>query len=684
MDNRLEQRRPVLKGNAVAKRATALALIMGFAAGTHALAQTAEDGADDATTVVATEGGATALDRLEVTGGGEGNPTPGVESIAITTEDLERVDPSDLQDVFRGQPSVKVGSSLAISQKIYVQGVEENALAVTIDGARQNNKVFHHNATTYIDPELLKAARVDPGVAPADAGPGALGGSVAFETKDVADLLEPGKAFGGSLTSSYETNGETFSTSGTAYGAIDGFEVLGYLKFADGDEFEAGNNETIPGSAVSVLSGLGKAAYEAESGDRFELSYEQVNDDGVRPNRADFIRPGLPNVIYDLTRQNVVFTYTDETPTGMWDPRILLAYGVTEVSADPSGDSSVGTTDTINGKFENNFALGLGDVVAGVDFYSDEALYEGDSGDFSEQANNIGAYTQARLDLTDRARLSVGGRADFQQFEGTNGYEEDNAGVSGNISGEYDITDILTASAGYSHVWGGIALGENYLFPPNRFGEILTEIDYADGLEPVTSDNLTAGLKADFGNGFTLGGRVFRSDIDNARVLLRVGEPTQRDIVTQGYELSAGYEWGAGFVRVGFADIDSEIDGRPADSDFGRYLTTPVGQIFTVGAAHTFDQWGVTVGADAEFGLEYTDTFNGDTDTRGEPLPAYEVVNAHVEYQPQQFDHITLRAEVKNLFDENYADRATYGQEYGVSPLLEPGRSFKLSATARF
>jgi hemoglobin/transferrin/lactoferrin receptor protein len=685
MTIRLEQNRPVHSGRAAARRATALALVMSMAAAGEAAAQTVAGDTETETVVTTTEGDSTVLDRLEVQGGGEASPTPGVESIAVTTEDLERVQPSDLQDVFRSQPSVKVGSSLAISQKIYVQGVEENALSVTIDGARQNNKVFHHNATTYIDPELLKAARVDPGVAPADAGPGALGGSVVFETKDVADLLEPGKAFGGSLTSSYETNGDTFSTSGTAYGAIDGFEVLGYLKFADGDEFESGDGQTIPGSAASVLSGLGKVAYEAESGDRFEFSYEQVNDDGVRPNRADFlIGGGRPNVIYDLTRQNAVFTYTDETPTGMWDPTVLLAYGVTEVSADPSGDSSVGTTDTINGKFENNFALGLGDVVAGIDFYSDEALYEGDSGNFSEQANNIGAYTQARLDLTDRARLSVGGRADLQQFEGTNGYEEDNAGLSGNISGEYDITDILTASAGYSHVWGGIALAENYLLPPGRGGVVLSELDYADGLEPVTSDNLTAGLSADFGNGFTLGGRVFRTDIDDARVLLRETEPFQRHIVTQGYELAAGYEWGAGFVRVGFADIDSEIDGRPADSDIGRYLTTPVGQIFTVSAAHTFEQWGVTVGADAEFGLEYADTYNNDTGTRGEPLPAYEVVNAHIEYQPQQFDHITLRAEVKNLFDENYADRATYGQEYGVSPLLEPGRSFKLSATARF
>jgi hemoglobin/transferrin/lactoferrin receptor protein len=660
------------QGRSGRARLLAASVFSGLGLVTTALPAVAQDEA--ATPLEAT----TELERLEIVGSGEVNTTPGVETIAITTEDLERLNPSDLQDVFRSQPSVKVGSSLAISQKIYVQGVEENALAVSIDGGRQNNKVFHHNATTYIDPELLKAARVDPGVAPADAGPGALGGSIAFETKDVADLLEPGKAFGGSISSSFETNGETFSTSGTIYGAVDGFEALGYLKFAEGDDFEAGNGREIPGSAASLLSGLGKVAYHAESGDRFELSYENVNDDGLRPNRADFlIGRGRPDIVYDLMRQNIVFTYTDETPVGLWDPKLVLAYGVTEVSADPSGDNSVGTTDTLNGKFENNFALSLGDVVTGVDFYVDEAQYEGLSGNLSEQASNVGAYTQARLDLSDRAHLSLGGRADFQQFEGTNGYEEDNAGLSGNISGEFDITDVLTASAGYSHVWGGIALAENYLLDT-------ATLDYADGLTPVTSNNFTTGLKADFGNGLFLGGRLFRSDIDDARVIIRAAEPFQRDIVTQGYEISAGYEWGAGFVRVGFADIDTEIDGRPADSDIGRYLTTPVGQIFTISAAHTFDQWGVTVGADAEIGLKYSDTFNNDLGIVGEPLPAYEVVNAFVEYRPEQFDHLTLRAEVKNLFDETYADRATYGQDYGVSALLEPGRSFRFTATARF
>ena len=87
-----------------------------------------------------------------------------------------------------------------------------------------------------------------------------------------------------------------------------------------------------------------------------------------------------------------------------------------------------------------------------------------------------------------------------------------------------------------------------------------------------------------------------------------------------------------------------------------------------------------TAGADAEIALDYDDVAAG-----SKPLQGYEVFNAFVEYVPPQRPNLTLRAELKNIFDETYSDRATYGQEFGnVTPLYEPGRSFILTARATF
>jgi hemoglobin/transferrin/lactoferrin receptor protein len=611
------------------------------------------------------------LDRIDVTARGNAGMEPSV--IEITEEDIERKQPKDLQDLYADEPGVSVGSSIPISQKVYVHGVEETNLAVTIDGGRQNNKIFHHNATNLIDPNLLKAVSIDAGVAPADAGPGALGGAIAYETKDARDLLEPGQRFGGLVKASFETNGGTFGPALAAYGIEGGFEYLGFLNYAKGGDYTAGNGQEVDGTAADLLSGLGKVAFQAESGDRFELSYERVRDDAMRPFRANIGNVGKPepNRRYNLTRQNTVFTYTDETPEGWWDPKLVLAYGVTDLDiVEPYG--SVGTTGSFNGKMENRFALDIGSITAGIDFYNDRARYRDQDYSVAERATNLGTYAQARLEPWDRTRLSFGARADHQWFKGTEGSDFDNGGFSANVSGEYDVTEWLIAKAGYSHVWGGIPLAENFIANPKW--------DYGSGPVPMTSDNYVVGLAAHY-QGFTAEGSLFRTDIHDARTPVWKDALLKRDFQSQGFEIGVGYDWGNGIARVKYASIDATIDDHIADTYLGNYLGTPIGDIITFQIAHSFVDHGLTVGGDVQFVLEHDDTIA----VEGKALPGYEVANLFVEYVPPSLPNLTLRGEINNLFDATYADRATYGQEFvGVIPLLEPGRSFRLVATTRF
>ncbi|MBD9640304.1 TonB-dependent receptor [Ensifer sp. ENS07] len=627
--------------------------------------------------------GATVLDPISAFGAGP----LGAGEIVISSEDLKRKNPANIADVFSGEPGISVGSSLPMSQKVYVHGIEETSLAVTMDGGRQNNKVFHHNGTNLIDPGLLKAVNVDAGVAPADAGPGALAGAIAYETIDARDLLD-GDGFGGFVTSSYNFNSDTVTTGISAYGMRDGLEFLGYFNFGNGNDFTAGNGQDVEGTSTDVLSGLGKLAYEFDSGDRFEISHDRIRDDAPRPFRANigFIDgrpPWEPRVRdYTLDRQNTVFTYTDSTPEGWWDPTLMLAYSRTEVEIpiilpprlNIPPYPATGTTSSFNGKFENKFSFDMGSVIAGVDFYDDKADLDDMFDASTEKARNVGIYAQARLEPWERTRLSFGARGDTQQFTGTTGEEWNNSGLSGNISGEYDlIEDLLTAKAGYSHVWAGIPLAENFIMNPNW--------NYGSGPKPVTADNYILGLEANY-NDFTVEGSVFQTDIDDARTpryaVTRGIEA--HDVRSRGFEIGAGYSWGDGFFKVKYANIDVEIDGKPADSDLGTYLAAPAGQIITLQAVHTLTDWGVTFGADAEIALDYDDVADG-----SKPFEGYQVFNAFVEYVPPERPNLLLRAELKNIFDETYSDRATYGQEFGtVTPLYEPGRSFILTAKATF
>lgn len=639
--------------------------------------------------------GSTVLKPIQVHG--TGTSGDGIGEVSVTAEDLERANPTNIADVFRAEPGIAVGSSLPASQKVYVHGVEETNLAVSIDGSRQNNKVFHHSATNLIDPSLLKAVDVDAGIAPADAGPGALAGAINYETKDVRDLLTE-DGFGGSVTSSYNFNSHTLTTGASVYGMQDGFEMLGAFSFGRGDEFTAGNGDLVNGTATDFLSGLGKVAYESDSGDRVELSHERVHDAAARPFRANvgFIdgRPAWePRVRdYRLDRQNTVFTYTDSTPEGWWDPKLVLAYSRNTVDTlgyacpgrgctVPVTYPTIGETDSFNGRFENKFDVGMGSITAGVDFYNDSVNLDAESVALAfsdsarEKASNVGIYAQARLEPWERTRLSFGGRADHQWFTGVDDSDWSNSGLSGNISGEYDITDFLTAKAGYAHSWGGIPLAESFIMNPAW--------TYGDGPEPVSADNYLIGLEAKYA-GFTVEGSLFRTDIEDARIAryspAATGGLIARDLESRGFEIGAGYAWLDGYIKVKYAHIDVDVDGAPADSDTGNYLAAPVGDIITITGAHTFEDWGLTIGGDIEIAPEY-DRVAANTPA----YKAYEVVNIFAEYKPASLSHFTFRADVKNLFDETYAERATYGQEFGtVTPLYEAGRTFLLTAKATF
>lgn len=633
----------------------------------------------------ASDGGdGTVVDTIVVQGQSVGQGDVG--ETVIGSKELERINPTSIADVFREQAGVQVGSSLPMSQKVYVHGVEETNLAVTIDGARQNNKVFHHNATNLIDPSILKAVDVDSGIAPADAGPGALAGSINYETRDARDLLIDGQSFGGFVTSTYNFNSDTAVTGLSAYGEKDGFDFLGYFTFGKGNDFHGGNGNVVDGTETNLLSGLGKVGYEFDSGDRFEISHDRLVDDAPRPYRANagfvVVRPWEPRIRdYRLERQNTVFTYTDETPEGWWDPTVQLAYGSTEVKVGIYGPpgylyDDTGKTSTFNGKFENKFSFDIGNVVAGFDFYSDRAKLDDPSDAGREKAHNVGAYAQARLEPWDRTRLSFGARADQQWFTGTNNAEFSNGGISANISGEYDLTDIFTAKAGFSRVWAGVPLAENFILNPRwNYG--------ANGPEPVTANNYMVGLEANY-DGFTAEASLFRTDIDNARVpiynLATAGALNHRNLTSKGFEIGAGYEWTSSYIKVKYAHIDVDVNGSPADSDSGNYLASPVGDIVTITAAHTFEQWNLTVGGDIEIAPEYDHVVAGNA-----PYKAYEVVNLFTEWKPEQLQNFTFRAEIKNLFDKSYSDRATYGQEFGnVTPLFEPGRSLLITAKATF
>lgn len=590
----------------------------------------------------------------------------------VSQAELERARTGDLKDLFAGIASVAVGGAVPVAQKIFVNGVDMLNLSVTVDDVAQNNRAFHHVSANAIDPGLLKAVRADAGAAPADAGPHALAGSVVFETVDATDILDDGRSFGGNATLSFGDNGRTGTAALTLAGQQGGFEWLGYLKTAKGKDYRTGAGNTLRGTAADLQSALLKVAYESAEGHRFELSAMDLRDDALRRYRANIGeviggRPVPELRRYDTARRNLSLTYHNTQGGGMWDPKVVLGFSESIVNI-PEPELSEGTSNTTSAKVQNTFHLSDGNtIVAGLDVYKRTSTYDDADEYYREEARNIGLFAQARLQPIEPLKLSFGLRADWQSFRGEGGFKGSYSGLSGNASVSYALTEALTLRAGVSSVFGGLALEDNYEFwrsPTWNYGS----------LKSARSQNYTLGADYDLGN-LRLGGELFLTRMSNARAW-----GGNIDFESRGFNLGATYGWDAGFARLTYSNSKVKVNGALSGSyeavDFGA----PLGQILALELQQAVGQnW--TLGGSLDMAFDYNHVAAGSDIT----LKGYEVVNVFAEYVPSSLPNVRLRAEVANLFDRDYADRASYGADYtSISTMREPGRTIKLSLVTKF
>ncbi len=608
-------------------------------------------------------------------------------NLEITSEDIRRQNPSTVRDVYQNETAVTVSGGASIAQKVYVYGIEESLLSVTIDGARQNKSAFHHTGNVLIDPSLLEAVDITSGLAPADAGPGGLGGSIAYKTKDVEDLLDEGDNFGGYFTLGGGTNGYGYRSNLVLYGRESGFEYLLSGAIHQGSDYKDGAGVTVEGTEQKISDYMAKFAYTTETGHRVSFTASQTEDTGLRaaqtgPGGLLFTRPdfaGLttgPNTLIEglSRRTSYSLTYTNETPTEWFDPFFQLAYNEQEIDA--GGVRGINTS--FSGTFKNVFRLSNGTVTAGIDFFDEGAegwtdapiLFTG-----IETLRSVGVFAQARQDLSPRVSVSYGARYDWQEFEGadnTTNIKDD--GFSANGAVDVILSDTLTLNAGLASTWGGFDLGEAALV------NFFTPWTY-NGFTASRSTSARIGLRFDNGQ-WTARGALFRTEIDDINAVLPIGgdRGATTDILSQGFDGSVGYLWNSGFARLNYTYADVTSSDVPIGST-AYYLGRPVGHQFALEAAwQPSVDW--MVGGSLRFAPEYDDV---DTATMT-PLPAYQVLDLYAEYVPPRMEIVTLRLDVRNLFDETYVARGSDGAGSTGTPIAlnEPGRTISLFATVRF
>lgn len=608
-------------------------------------------------------------------------------NVEITSDKIEGRNPSSMKDVFVGESAITSSGGAAIAQKVFVHGIEESLLSVTIDGARQNKSAFHHTGNILLDPGLLKSVEISSGLAPADAGAGAMAGSIAYETKDASDLLEDGQSIGTMVTLQAGTNGKGFGATVSTYGQVGGFEYLLSGTRLSGSDYKDGSGTTVPGSEPELSNYLAKVSYTSGTGHKLSFSASQTEDTGKRAAQFHgwygvyFIRPdffgvtGSPTVLLAGLSRRTSYSigYTDTSPDSWFAPTIQLAYN--EQKTDIIG--LWGVNKSFSGVFKNQFQLGNGTVNAGIDFFDESA--EGHSRSAvnigfigEEKHRGIGIFAQARQDLSERVSVSYGARFDSQKFTGADGSTFSDQGLSANAAIDVMLTENLSFNAGVASSWGGYELGEAALI------NLSNPWTYA-GLKASHAESARIGLRFDNGT-WQVSGALFQTNAYDLSAALPSYPTNNRavttSIKTKGLDLSVGYNWDAGFARANYTYADVTQNGA-AISGTSYYYGRPMGHIFGLEAGwQASDQ--VLLGGSAQIALRNSDVAAGEA-----ALASYEVLNLFAEYKPRTMKNLKIRFDVENLFDQSYVPRGADISSTAVD-LTNPGRTFAIKATFKF
>ena len=617
----------------------------------------------------------------------------------ITPEELDKYQANDLADIFRIIPSVSVGGSLGIAQKVYIRGLEDTLLNVTVDGAPQTGTLFHHIGRVSIDPELLKEVEVQAGAGEATSGFGAIGGAIRFKTKNVDDLLDEGEYVGGKVKANYFSN-DGYKTSGSVYGRLnENWGILGSYVYSDRENMEDGDGNELFGTTAKQNLAFFKLNGELSDTQSLTFSYENREEEGEFGQRPNW--PTLEGqTLYpmDAERETLVLNHS-------FNLNKLVNLETSIYSTESSVVQNVydrwgryqGKLKTVGFDIRNISEVGNHTLTYGVEYRNDEVTaksLEADStGETKEEGTVKGIYVQDHWQVTDALLLSYGVRFDQYDLEQTTyGRETDSDGVSPNIGLNYSFNDNWQLNLGYAQAMRGKEVGDSFTIEASPdWVSIDPELD----AEEV--DNTEIGLIYQ-GENLHMTASVYKSEIDDV-ILDQLGRGTYYENVgtleTDGFELKVGYWYENLELVASYSNNDAELNGETVEGYEHVGLANARG-----------DTWGLnlnyTLNDDVELGWNFThvedlnnievlhraveigwidETYEIDKD-------GYQVHDIYAQWQVN--DGLLVNLTIQNLFDETYRDHSSVG-DYGhvpdwdgVAGVNEAGRDIRLSVSYQF
>ena len=666
----------------------------------------------------------------------EDMPTTTLQTITVTANssvrekvqedgvDVEDYTPaqqaSHLSDFLNVVPGVTVGGTSAINQRIRIRGLEDSNLKVTIDGARQEGKLFYHMGDLTLDPDLLKQADVSVGNNSVTLGNDAIGGAVAFKTVDAADLLKPGQKIGAKVHAGYASNNDELLTSATVFAApTDNIDLLAYYGKRDSDSGEDGNGRELFEDSKTESILLKAGAYIADD-HHIGANFSSTEKKGIFPFRPDF--PSSPNTggLKVIPQQVKRDTYGIDYKFNPSNPLVNVDTNVYQTKTQILRDSSyVGSFDfnaevqTTGAKIQNtsNIATNVGThkLVSGIEHYKKESEMERDfvkKG--SDQATNTSIYLEdqwqmGKFSLTPGVRYDRYKSPDF--IAGGKTYDN----VVGALAASYEIAPLTQVFASYTQLFNGPDLSQTIFNSDGDKTYVNNNLKAEEGSNAEVGIVTTLRDLTVAGDALQLSGKYFETDIENYIEFVRSGgtrpglncesgAPFQtynkaddgnrcqgtvnstEDFKIKGIELAADYKMDNFSMGLSYSRA------RSKGEDTGYSIPSVTGSSSESGDKYMVNlAYAPTETTDIGWRSTYVASVMPNTGANDIEKPSYDVHDIFMNYSPRQIEGLKATVGVYNLFDEAYANHSSR-----LDPLkddstdFEKGRNIKASLTYQF
>ena len=297
------------------------------------------------------------LEEINVSGSTEHNDPktpPKIAETVKTSKKLEKEQAQDVKDLVRYETGITVVEAGRFGNSGFaVRGVEENRVAVQIDGLHQAETISSqgfkelfegygnfNNTRNSAEIETLKQVTVRKGADSLKSGSGALGGSVSFDTKDARDYLL-NKNYYASYKRGYNTADNQNLQTLTLAGRYKYFDAIAVITSRKGHELEnygyKNYNDKIQGKTREKAdpyrrtqdSALLKIGFQPTENHRFSVVADLYKQTSKGHDFSYTLKPNTQYMTYDeeelrhtndkVERKNIAFVYENFTETPFWD-----------------------------------------------------------------------------------------------------------------------------------------------------------------------------------------------------------------------------------------------------------------------------------------------------------------------------------------------------------------------------